>query len=75
MRLQPGFTRTCAPTESVRRPVLLVFDVDGATGLAAIENAAAGAVVCVVSRKPGPPTDFLTNVGYKRTTNFFRWRR
>lgn len=56
-------------------PVLLVFDVDGAAGLAAIEHATAPAVVSVVSRKPDQPTEFLTKVGYKRTTDFFTWCR
>lgn len=58
-------------------PVLVTFDVNGGWALTAIEVAAAsgGAVVSVVPRKPGQPTDFLTSAGYKRTTNFFVWHR
>lgn len=58
-------------------PVLLTFDVNDGRALAAIEVAAAagGAVVSVVTRKPGQPTDLLTSAGYKRTTDFFVWHR
>lgn len=58
-------------------PVLLVLAVDSEAALAAIEDAAAavGAVVSVVPRFPSQPEDLLTNAGYKRTTDFFAWRR
>ncbi|HEX8510268.1 MAG TPA: hypothetical protein VF635_12345 [Propionibacteriaceae bacterium] len=58
-------------------PVLVAFNVESGPALTALESAAAsgGAVVSVVPRKPGQPTDFLTNAGYKRTTDFFVWHR
>lgn len=58
-------------------PVLLVFAVDSAAALTAIEatGAAAGAKVSVVSRSPGQPSDMLNSSGYKRTTDFFTWYR
>lgn len=57
--------------------VLLTFDVDSGRALTAIEDAASagGAVVSVVSRDPRRSTDFLICAGYKRTTDFFAWRR
>lgn len=60
-------------------PVLLVFQVDSRTALAGIENAAAvaGAVVSVVPETTDEPErrDLLAGAGYKRTTDFFSWRR
>ena len=57
--------------------MLLTFDVNGGRALTAIESAAAsaGAVVSVVPRKLGQPTDLLIGAGYKRTTDFFVWHR
>lgn len=60
-------------------PVLLVFAADSAEALAAIEQkaATAGTTVSVVTQRPTNDhlTDLLSKATYKRTTDFFEWRR
>lgn len=58
-------------------PVLLVFQVDGAEALGAIEHEAAGlgATVSVVTQRPADAelAALLTEAAYVRTTDFFEW--